>query len=85
MPITLLEAMLSGTPMVSTPVTGAVDVINGKNGVLSKDFTEESYVAALNEVLDNYDSYKAEAMKEKDHSPYTIEHCAQEYLKFYKL
>lgn len=84
MPITLLEAMLSGTPMVSTPVTGAVDVINGKNGVLSKDFTEESYVAALDEVLDNYDSYKAEAMKEKDHSPYTIEHCAQQYLKFYK-
>lgn len=47
MPITLLEAMLSGTPMVSTPVMGAVDVINGKNGVLSKDFTEESYVAAI--------------------------------------
>ena len=84
MPITLLEAMLSGTPMVSTPVTGAVDVINGKNGVLSKDFTEYSYVAALNEMLDHLDQYKAEAMKEKDNSPYTIKHCAEQYLEFYK-
>lgn len=85
MPITLIEAMLSGMPMVSTPVTGAVDVINGKNGVLSEDFTEEGYVAALNEVLNNYESYKAEAMKEKDHSPYTIKHCAEQYLRFYKM
>ena len=84
MPITLLEAMLSGTPMVSTPVTGAVDVINGRNGVLSKDFNEESYVAALNEMLDHLDSYKAEAMREKDNSPYTIKHCAEQYLEFYK-
>ena len=84
MPITLLEAMLSGTPMVSTPVTGAVDVINGKNGILSKDFTEASYVAALNKMLDNLDQYKAEAMKEKDNSPYTIKHCTEQYLKFYQ-
>lgn len=84
MPITLLEAMLSGTPMVSTPVTGAVDVINGKNGILSKDFTESSYVAALNKMLDNLDQYKAEAMKEMDNSPYTIKHCTEQYIDFYK-
>lgn len=84
MPITLLEAMPSGTPMVSTPVTGAVDVINGRNGVLSKDFTEESYVTALLEMLDHYDSYKAEAMKEKDDSPYTINRCAEQYVEFYQ-
>ena len=84
MPISLLEAMLSGVPMVSTPVTGAVDVINGKNGILSKDLTEASYIAALNEMLDNLDQYKAEAMKEKDNSPYTIKHCTEQYLKFYQ-
>lgn len=83
LPITLLEAMLSGTPMLSTPVTGAVDVINGRNGVLSKDFSEKSYIAAFNEIIKNYDSYKEEAMKEKDNSPYTIKHCAEQYLSFY--
>ena len=84
MPITLLEAMLSGTPMVSTPVTGAVDVINGKNGVLSKDFTEESYTAALKKILYNHQSYKEAAMAGKEASPYTIKHCAEQYMKFYK-
>lgn len=84
MPITLLEAMLSGTPMVSTPVTGSVDVINGKNGILTKDFTETSYIAALNEMLDHLDQFKAEAMKEKDYSPYTIKHCAEQYMDFFK-
>lgn len=84
MPISLLEAMLSGVPMISTPVTGAVDVINGKNGVLSKDFSERSYVTALEEMLDHYDSYKAVAMREKDNSPYTIKHCAELYMEFYR-
>lgn len=84
MPITLLEAMLSGTPMVSTPVTGAVDVINGKNGVISKDFAMESYVDALTEILDNYQEYKRGALSGKDDSPYAIKHCAEKYLEFYK-
>lgn len=84
MPITLLEAMLSGTPMVSTPVTGAVDVVNGKNGVLSKDFSQDSYVEALEKVLSNYDYYKTNAMKSKEDSPYTIKHCAEQYMKFYQ-
>lgn len=84
MPITLLEAMLSGTPMVSTPVTGAVDVINGKNGILSKDFTQASFIASLDEMLNLLDEYKAEATKEKDNSPYTIKYCAEQYLEFYK-
>lgn len=84
MPITLIEAILSGTPMVSTPVTGAVDVINGKNGVLSKDFTKESFIVAVDKVLDNYDAYKAEAMKEKDNSPYTIKRCAESYLRLFE-
>ena len=84
MPITLLEAMLSGTPMISTPVTGSVDVIDGKNGVLSKDFTLEGYVSALNDILDNFDLYKANAMKGKDDSPYTIKHSAEQYMKFYQ-
>lgn len=84
MPITLIEAMLSGTPMVSTPVTGALDVINGKNGVLSKGFTEDSYIKALEEVIDNNHKYKDYALKHKDNSPFTIKHCAEQYMDFYR-
>lgn len=84
MPITLIEAILSGMPIVSTPVTGAVDVINGKNGVISEDYSERSYISALNEMINNFDSYKKEAMKEKENSPYTIQKCAEQYVNLYK-
>lgn len=84
MPITLLEAMLCGVPMVSTPVCGAVDVIDGKNGVLAKDFTKEEYVKALVCVLQDIDSYKKYAQKAALNSPYTIQKCAAKYVEFYK-
>lgn len=83
MPITLLEAMLCGIPMVSTPVCGAVDVINGKNGILSKDFSLDEYVKAMESMLDNLDSFKANAKNSAQDSIYTIEACARKYLDFY--
>lgn len=83
MPITLLEAMLSGTPMVSTPVTGAVDVIDGKNGIISNDFSLESYVEALKEMIRHYPHFKEGAIKGKENSPYTIKYCAEQYIHFY--
>lgn len=83
MPITIIEALLSGIPVVSTPVCGAVDAINGKNGTLSKDFTTESYTAALSKLIENLTYYKTNAYRMKDNSPYTIKACAEKYLKFF--
>lgn len=83
MPITLLEAMLCGVPMVSTPVCGAVDVIDGKNGVISKDFSKTEYVKALKNVIDNYDFYKQNAMTGKSDSEFTMKKCAEKYMDFF--
>ncbi len=84
MPITIIEALLSGVPVVSTPVCGAVDAIDGNNGVLSDGFTTESYTAALSKVVGNLAYYKANAQRMKDSSPYTIRTCAEKYLEFFK-
>lgn len=84
MPISLLEAMLSGVPMVSTPVCGAVDVIDGKNGVLSKSFEVEDYANALATVIENNEFYKKHALEGMGDSPYTIKRCAEKYMEFYK-
>lgn len=85
MPITIIEALLSGIPVVSTPVCGAVDAIDGKNGVLSDDFTVDGYTAALSKAIANLAYYKTNAQKMKDRSPYTIKSCADKYLEFFKV
>lgn len=85
MPITLLEAMLCGVPMVSTPVCGAVDVINGKNGLLSKDFSKAEYCKALEKVIDDNEYYKQNAKADMSESEYTIKKCAEKYMEFYRL
>ncbi len=85
MPITLLEASLAGTPCVSTPVCGSVDlIVDGTNGYLSSGFTKDEYVVTLRKALDNYNTVKAGAMAMKDNSPYTIKECARKYLEYFK-
>lgn len=84
MPISLLEAVLSGTPAVSTPVCGAIDIIkDGYNGTLATDFTEESYYDALLRMFNNNSTYAKNIKLEKNNS-YTIAQCAINYLDFFK-
>lgn len=85
MPISLIEASLAGLPCVSTPVCGAVDlIIDGVNGKLSADFSENSYMAAIEFALQHYEELKANAVSMKENSPYTMEACAKKYMKLFK-
>lgn len=85
MPITLLEASLAGVPAVSTPVCGAVDLIqNGVNGYLSKDHSLEEYKKTIIKAVEDYHSLKSNAMIMKDNSPYTIAECAKKYMEYFK-
>lgn len=85
MPISLIEASLAGLPCVSTPVCGAVDlIVDGVNGKLSSDFSEESYIAALEYSLLHFDELKRNAEEMKKKSPYTMEECAKKYLQVFE-
>lgn len=85
MPISLIEASLAGLPCVSTPVCGAVDlIVDGVNGKLSSDFSEESYMAALEYSLLHFEELKLNAERMKSNSPYTIEECARKYLQVFR-
>jgi glycosyltransferase involved in cell wall biosynthesis len=54
MPLAVIEAMLAGTPVVSTPWTGAADMLGqGSYGVLAADFTPAAFARALRTVLDD--------------------------------
>lgn len=85
MPITLIEASLAGTPLVCTPVCGAVDIIqDGENGRLTKDYTPENYANALKDIIEHHTEYCVRASKNTAQSPYTIEKCAQKYAAIFK-
>ena len=86
MPISLIEALGVGAIPVCTPVGGIPNaVINGENGILSNDVSEESYYIALKRYLD---------MSEKDivvmqkkalisYEPYSMKKCAQRYIEVF--
>lgn len=84
MPITILEASLAGLPIVSTPVCGAVDIIDNKvNGILSKEHTVEEYLDALEYAYNHLNELRQNSIKMKDDSSYTIENCAKKYIEFF--
>lgn len=85
MPMSLIEAMLSGLPMISTPVCGALDVItNGENGFVSDSHSLEDYKNAIKSFLNKYDDVSSFAKFNKDKGQYTISNCAKEYVDFFK-
>ena len=84
LPITILEALLSGVPVVSTPVKGALDVVkDDETGIISRDFTEKAYSEALEKAFSNLDTLRKRAQEEKEISPYIIKNCAKQYVEFY--
>lgn len=84
LPITILEASLAGLPIVSTPVCGAVDIIENKvNGVLSEGHTVGQYLDALEYSYQHLCELRQNSLKMKDDSAYTIENCARKYMDFF--
>lgn len=84
MPITLLEALLSGTPAISTPVCGSIDAIeNGVNGFVSEDFSDESYIDTIIKAINSHDKLRINTQAQITTNPYTIKECAKSYLSFF--
>lgn len=79
LPISLLEAGLLGCYPISTPAGGVVDIIkNNKWGILSTDFSQESFLEALiNAYKTKYDrSEIVNLYKNK----YSMKICAEKYI-----
>lgn len=78
LPISLLEAGLSGCYPISTPAGGVVDVIiNESWGIITKDFTEESYLKALDMAYTI--KYDKEEIRKLYYSKFSMKVCAEKY------
>lgn len=85
MPITIIEAMAAGMPIIASNVGGIPDIItNGKNGILIKPEKEE-IVEALNKLACNEELRKrlGEAALESS-KLYTSDQMAKEYVNYYQ-
>lgn len=83
MPISLIEALGVGAIPICTPVGGIPDaVINGENGILSRDTSENSYYDAVKSYLE-IPNQGLKTMKEKalqSYNRYSMSECAKKYV-----
>lgn len=87
LPISILEAMSVGLPILSTNVGGIPDVVkDGENGLLSPTLEVEDYVQMLKRYL-SLSEEERKRMSENNtvafSQKYDIEKTADEYLKLY--
>lgn len=87
MPITVIEAFSVGCVPIVTPVGGCKNIIvDGKNGFIASDITEDSYCEAILKYI-NIDSEMRENiiknMKQEFIQNYSIDHVAQKYVDYF--
>tara|TARA_B100000575_G_scaffold17377_1_gene12111 strand:- start:10804 stop:11949 length:1146 start_codon:yes stop_codon:yes gene_type:complete len=87
MPITAIEAMSMGKPIICTPAGGLVDMVeSGINGFIAKNFSDDSLIAEIDSFLQTSDK---ELMLIKQNNQrsfqerYSLERCASNYRKIY--
>lgn len=67
LPLSILEAMAAGLPVVSTNVGGVPDIVrHGENGILVPAGDKEAYVAALTRLAEQADTRTAYAARSRE-------------------
>lgn len=85
MPITAIEAILNGKPILSTPVCGMIDVVHdGENGLLSNDNTLEEYNKMFRRYFSERERLNEISLKQVNESAYTIEACSKAYINLFR-
>lgn len=85
LPMTILEAMSAGLPVIATSVGGVPDVVqDGRTGVLVPPGDEEALVAAMERMLDgDVLDWMGEAAKNET-APYSCVSVAEKYGDLYR-
>lgn len=85
MPISVIEALMSGLPVVSTPVCGAVDVVRpGENGILAAGHSVDEFVTALSEFLNTREEIAGRISGSDAAASFRMDKCALKYLELFE-
>lgn len=81
-PLTPIEALCCGTPVIITPVSGAKDMINEDNGVVTSGYAPVDISEAIKLALGRrYDSGRIRSCAIENYSP---QHVAKQYIDVYQ-
>lgn len=80
---TLVEAMLSGTPVICFDATGPKDIVSHKiDGYKVVPYDSREFKRGIEWILENYDSLRNNAIKNARHK-FSSHNIAKEYIKLY--
>lgn len=87
LPISALEAMSVGLPILTTPCGGMVDLVeNNANGFISEDFSQEKFIHTINTFLSSTQEIIEKIRKNNINTfaqHYTMKTCAEKYVQLY--
>lgn len=78
---TPMESLCCGTPVIITPVSGSEDLINGTNGIISKDFSPDCFAGSITEALSN--AYNSDALRSDVLNRFNPQLTADKYIALY--
>lgn len=84
MPISLIEAMACKCALLSTPVSGCVDlIIDGVNGFVAEDFTEDSFLKIILNYEKQYNNINKDIIYDYYINNLSIKKCAKSYAELF--
>lgn len=84
LPISLIEAFACGCVPICTPTSGSSDyIIDGVNGFISEDFSEKSYMKAVDRFINNRFNINKLKLKQTYLDAFSIEICSKAYYQLY--
>lgn len=85
LPNTMLESLMTGTPVVAFPVGGIPEVIKpGLNGILAKEVSAKALAQAINYALDNLNLFNREDISQQAAKKFSLDFQVQNYIQLYK-
>jgi len=85
LPLSILEAMSCGLPVIATKAGGTIDVVDSKNGILCNIGDRDQIANAMKKMIDNNDMREKMAESSLNRAnAYDISICAQQYGQLFK-
>ena len=84
LPCVIVESFASGVPVLSTRVGGIAEIVSPERGVLVQAEDENALLEQMNYLLDHYDDYDREAIRQYALKSFSMEEIGQQIYRQYK-